>query len=316
MAMKAIPTPHTSACTPRVAAGLLVLWMCWGCQLGEADVVRRTPEPSGAGGSVERDAQPLDKNTMDAAFPDAPMLDLGSPVDAPDHRDARAEIGVSSDAAVDKNLQGYDGSAAFREAGDRGEVSAPPCGALGDVFCDDFGGSEDPWVVMGGGGWTVVAEAIDGSEPNLVFGPTNPGPSIASVPSGDWHDMTVEAKVLVTSFRSASATNRVVLYARFQDVTHFYGVALRGDGKLDLRRNANVFGSVASVTVAVNEWHTMKIRVSGPADNVLVEGFLDDDLLLTATDTNGSLPSDEGTIGVGVYGGALAIFDDVRVSSP
>jgi hypothetical protein len=128
--------------------------------------------------------------------------------------------------------------------------------------------------------------------------------------------MTVEVRVRVTSFGRASSANRAEIYARYQDAGHFYGVSLRADAKLVLRRNSSSFGPVIDVAVAENEWHTLKIKVSGPQDNVAVEGYLDGTLLAAATDTDGSLPSAVGTVGVGVYGETMAVFDGVKVSSP
>ena len=282
-------------------------------------MVRRMPEPgAGAGGTVGLDTQTGDKTISDTAAPSSAGLEVGTQVvDTADYREARQETGTISDA-VDKNRDEYDAAKVSRDA-DKPNDGVAPCGAPGDVFCDTFEGGVDSWVATGGA-WTVIPEtpeSIDGSEQNLVFGPTDAVASIASVPSGSsWRNVTVAAKVMVTSFKNASAANRVVLYARFQDIAHFYAVALRGDGKLDLRRNANVFGITANVAIAEHEWHTLQIKVSGSADNVVVEGSLDGVLLATATDTNGSLPTDAGTIGVGVYGGTLAVFDDVEVSAP
>ena len=314
MAMRIIPLPSSTARNPLARVGLLLLWSTLGCRLGEADVVRRLPDLN-AGGGDGLDAQSGDSLATDTASTSLPYLDGGGvAADVVEKRDAETEAGSSADATVDKNLGSDDTANQPSDTGVRAEVSAP-CGSKGFVFCDGFQSGVDLWVATGGA-WDIVSDPDDPSAQNLVFGPTNAVASIASVPSVLWRDMTVEAKVMVTSFKNASATNRVVVYARYQDVSHFYAIALRGDGKLDLRRNANVFGTTANVSIAENEWHTLQIRVSGPADNVVVEGSLDGVLLAAATDTDGSLPSDTGTVGVGVYGGALAVFDDVRVSSP
>ncbi|HEY5283715.1 MAG TPA: hypothetical protein VIM14_13070, partial [Polyangia bacterium] len=189
-----------------------------------------------------------------------------------------------------------------------------PCTAEGYLFCEDFQSGANRWDSTDGT-WGVSEDSGDGAS-NAFFGPRGSAASMAYVPSGAWQDMTVEAKVMVTSFAQNSSSSRVVLCARYQDPSHFYGVSLRGDGKLGLRVNTTGFGTVASVSVGENEWHTLKIKVSGPTDNVMVEGYLDGTLRTTATDTSGSLPSDVGTVGVGVYGGAMAVFDDVTVSSP
>jgi hypothetical protein len=128
--------------------------------------------------------------------------------------------------------------------------------------------------------------------------------------------MTVTTRVRVTSFGEASSSNRAELYARYQSAGSFYAVSLRADGKLGLRADSGSLGPVASVAVAENEWHELKLKVSGPQDDVTVEGYLDGALLLVAMDRDGSLPSTVGTVGVGIYGESVAIFDDVTVSSP
>jgi len=305
-------------------AGLGVLTATLGCQLGEADVVRRAPAVvSSTGGSGGSDAVfGVDAIAMDAAIRDLPAsdswsatsdvsttgegamttaaTDIGSSTDVPDVLDGRDQAANDS-----VNIPVYDGGG--------GEVSTP-CGGDGYEFCDGFDDGAPLWTETVGE-WSTIPEN-GAPDANAIFGPTTAVSSIAYVPSGAWQDMTVEARVMVTSFGQYASSNRVILYARYQDLSHFYAVALRGDGKLSLRRNAATFGTLASVNVAENEWHTLKIRVAGAADNVAVEGYLDGALLTAATDTSGSLNGDIGTIAVGVYGGAMAVFDDIKVSSP
>ena len=151
--------------------------------------------------------------------------------------------------------------------------------------------------------------------PNSVLSPTGPAASSVYYSDGAWQDMTAEVRLRVTSFGKASSANRAELYARYQDAGQFYALSLRSDQHLVLRRSASSLGTVAAVSVAEGGWHVLKIKVSGPAEAVSVEGYLDGVLMVTATDTEALLPA-LGTVGVGIYGETVAVFDDVSVSSP
>ena len=304
--------PRSLARTTPVMAGVLVLWAAvGGCNLGESAVVRRSPDAGyGTGGSAGQDSAEL--TSFDAALLNVAGLggaDGKSSVTGMDGN--RLETGSNTDATDVRSDAISDVSSAY---GETARDAPEPCGAGGYEFCDGFEDGDSEWVWTGGV-WTVTEES-SALGANAVFGPTAAVAGIASVPSGVWQDMTAEAKVMVTSFGQLSSSNRVLLYARYQDTTHFYAVGLSGDGKLGLRRNGIAFGTLASVSVAEDEWHILKIRVIGAADNVVVEGYLDGTLLTAATDISNSLNGDLGTVAVGVYGGALAVFDNVKVSSP
>jgi len=288
--------------------GWIVLTATSSCRLSESDVVTRTPDIGhGTGGSGELDASETNSGILDDAASGGFDVDIASEVSKSDGgRTESALLAPGLDTSVDMPSEPSDASVL-------GE-SHDPCTAEGYQFCEDFQTGATRWDSTTGT-WTVNQDSVDGSSA-ASFGPSRSAASIAYVPSGAWQDMTVEARVKVTSFAQFSSSNRVVLCARYQDLSHFYGVSLRGDGKLGLRVNATGFGSVANVSVGEDEWHTLKIKVSGPRDNVMVEGYLDGTLLTAATDTSGSLPSAVGTVGLGVYGGAMAVFDAVTVSSP
>jgi hypothetical protein len=304
--------PSPPACNLLAMVGLSMVCTALGCHLGVSDVVRRSPDVGGGmGGSSGQDAQNANPGARDAVLLSSPPVDGHEAItDAFTMGDSAAETGAATDAPPGIVP---DTAEALRDAISVSKVTAT-CLQDGHAFCDGFEDGEDRWTVTNGS-WSL-SEVSDGSETNMVFGPTAKTASIAFVPTAAWQDMTVEARVMVTSFDQASSTNRVVLYARYQDTMHFYAVAVRGDGKLGLRRNGTAFGSMANVSVADNEWHRLKLSVSGPADDVVVEGSLDGTLLVAATDTSGSMSSDVGTVGLGVYGGALALFDDIKVSSP
>jgi hypothetical protein len=291
-----------------VVAGLCI----WGatCQLDESEVVSRMPDLGhGTGGSSGQDMAVDEADIPDAGSGDG--LGLDSPSTMSDTPGIVMDSGTSTvgvDASCEVNRDAISADASI--VNDVHDASI----AGSNQFFENFEDGAKLWV-SAEGNWAISNNHGD-AEANAVFGPTEQEPSIAYLLSGAWQDMTVEAKVMLTSFDPSSSSSRAVLCARYQDLSHSYGVTLRGDGKLGLRRNTTAFGTVASVSVGENEWHSLKIRVSGPVDKVVVEGFLDGTLLTTATDTTGSMTSNVGTIAVGVYGGALAVFDDVSVSSP
>lgn len=292
-------------------AGLDALLTTFGCALGEPDVVTRSPDLGPAISTpLVQDASSSDGSSYDDAGSEASRPDASTPTgDAHDAEVARPDAIAAADAA-DAAAQPGDGAAEAGYAGEAGD----DCGARGFVFCDDFEDGATGWTSTGGT-WKVAAETTP-TGTNAVFAPAGPVSSGAYVASGAWQDMTVEVRVRVTAFGQPSSSNRAEIYARYQDPGHCYAVSLRGDGKLGLRRNSSGFGPVASVAVTENEWHTLKLKVSGPEDAVVVEGYLDDVLVTTATDTSDSLDGTVGTAGVGVYGGTLADFDDLLVSSP
>jgi hypothetical protein len=296
-------------------AGLSLLCTTLGCQLSVTDVVRRSPDVgSGRSGPSAQDA----RDANPAANDSGPLIGLRidgdyAVYDAFVMGENEAETGLKLDATDTRPPASPAHADAVSEAGGA-PMDSESCTDAGYQFCEGFEDGAARWALTGGP-WDL-SNVSDGSGTNTVFGPTAAVAGIAFVPGGSWQDMTVEARVMVTSFDQATSTNRVLLYARYQDSQHFYAVALRGDGKLALRRNAAAFGTVASVALDENHWHTLKLSVSGSADNVVVEGSLDGTLLVTAMDSSDAQASDLGTVGVGVYGGALAVFDDIHVSSP
>jgi hypothetical protein len=313
--MTTVPMPSSPAHRLLAAAGLSALCATFGCQLGVSDVVVRSPDVAyGLGQSSDRDAADVNEDDLDAAALDSLSVDSGAAAeDAYDLDGNGAEVGPCWDALEVRDNVGPD---VANELGDSGDSSDAPdaCTAAGYEFCDDFEDGAAQWVSTGGP-WDI-ANMNSSSDTSSVIGPLTAGATIAYAPIGVWQDMTVEADVLVTSFGQPTSSNRAEIYARYQDPSHFYAISLRGDGKLGLRRNASGLGTAATVSIAENQWHKLKIRVAGSAGKVIVEGYLDGVLLTTATDTSGSPTGDLGTVGMGVYGGTLAVFDNVKVSSP
>lgn len=267
-------------------AGACALLACFGCDLGEANVVTRSPDLGPALATALGGDAPSDEvTTDDSEAGEAPPSDAS--LAASDTRDAAPagpDTSMAKDGADAVLMVGSDTAGASAEAGAWGETG-DDCAAQGFVFCDDFEDGAVGWMSTGET-WAVTDDPTS-AQPNEVFAPAAPAASGAYVAAGAWQDMTVEVRVRVTSFGQAASSNRAEIYARYQDSGHFYAVGLRGDGKLGLRRNSSALGLAVDVTVATKQWHVLKIRVSGPEDAVAVEGYLDGALLVTATDTDG-----------------------------
>lgn len=313
--MTTVPMPSSPARNLLAIAGLSVLCATVGCQLGESDVVVRSPDLAlGSGGSSGQDALGTNEAARDTAPLDLSSADSAGVAEGTSEMDGNVtESGSGTDSVDVRGDTGSDTPLSIGETGDGSDV-ASACSAEGYEFCEGFEDGAALWVSTGGP-WDV-ANVSSPSGTSSVFVPLTAGATIAYAPIGVWQDMTVEADVMVTSFGQPTSSNRAEIYARYQDPNHFYAVGLRGDGKLGLRRNSSGLGTAATVSIAENQWHKLKIRVSGSADQVIVEGYLDGALLVTAPDTGGSATGDNGTAGVGVYGGTLAVFDNVMVSSP
>ena len=289
-----------------------MLLLAGGCDLGSAAVVTRSPDLGPPLISASGPDAPGAEASPDAGS-DGRRPDSSSPaVDTRDARNAGLDTSIAAEAA-DVAGSGNETLAVAAEAGTAGEAGSS-CLAQGYVLCDDFEDGAAGWMSTGIT-WEVADDGSDAA-PNAVLTPTGPAASSAFFAAGAWQDMTAEVRVRVISFDHASSSDRAELYARYQDASHFYAVSLRGDGKLGLRQNSTSLGPAIAVTVREGDWHTLKIKVSGPQDNVSLEGYLDGVLLVTATDTSGALSSATGTVGVGTYGETRAVFDDVEVSSP
>jgi hypothetical protein len=293
----------------------LLMATAFGCQIAKSDIVKRSPDASYWRGETldqdasGNDAMKLDGPGNDLAPSEAPdvFIDTHAPVDSIEDRSiAIGKSDSASPSLLDSSLSEID----------EGNTALPrdSCGKPGFVFCEDFENGDASWLSTGGN-WEIN-DGYGIPENNHVYRPTSTAGSIAYLESVSWQDMTVETKFMITSFGQSSSLNRIMLYARYQDMGHFYAVSLHSDGKLTLRRNANPFGTPSDISIPTMEWHTLKLRVSGPVENVVVEAYLDGILQITAMDTNGSLPSTIGTAGLGFYGGISADFDDFVISSP
>jgi len=303
--------------------GMALLSLCalvmGGCDLGESDVISRSPDlgpPTSHPPSPDAPGLAPDAGVSDAT--DAPKTPTDSllagrdAVDAPQGRPEAGSLFDAPDVAPDAD----DAHPRRSDAEVEGEVGAL-CADPGFVFCEDFEEGAPGWMTAGEN-WSIMDD-VSSTESNAVFGPNGNAASKAFFTEGRWQDMTVTVRVRVLSFGQPTSSNRAEVYARYQDSDHLFAASLRGDGKLGLRKNATGIGTAVAAAVAENEWHTLAIRVAGRDDDVSVEGYIDGRMVVTAVDIDTAQGGDSsalGTAGLGVYGGTMAVFDDLKVSSP
>jgi hypothetical protein len=288
---------------------LLGLCLACACDLSEADVVARSPDVAPAA-DLPADATPTGRR-------DAAVSSDGQP-DSPDDTTVPPDDGLRDQDAPDDLGAPADGSA---DAGDDGAGRADtrrPCTGAGVVFCDDFATGAAAWQATGA---TWQTRNFNATSPghDAVYGPTEAVTSQALVVGAFWQDTTVEAAVYVLTFGGDLATNRVEIYARYQAADRAYALSLRGDGKLGLRKNGIAIGNTTDVAAQPGQWSTLKLTVSGQQDDIVLAGYLDGELAALAADPGpdtGGASSSVGLAGLGVYGEARAVFDDVRVSAP
>lgn len=283
----------------------VVLWLgavgLAACDLGHPDVVSRSPDLGPAVPAT--DASMRDEGAPANDAPASTSIDVGR-----DGNGSAPEVKpeVSADSA------GRDGRA------DASPTTADARDADGaeeqSVLRDDFEDGIDGWMSIGITWGTSDDRGSSGT--NAVATPTATGATTTYYAEGAWQDMTVEVRVRVSAFGPPSSLNRAEIFARYQEPGQWYGLGLRADRTLALRRNASTWGNAVPVGVSEGEWHTLKLRVRGPRERVTVDGYLDGMLLATDIDTDASLASAIGTVGLGVYGDTIAEFDDVTVATP
>ena len=202
-------------------------------------------------------------------------------------------------------------SALAGEAGTSGtEPLGGAAGAMGEtgiVIFDDFEDqSDDGWFAttpdweVGSDGTSQVYRIVNLLDQSLftVIGELG------------WTDMTVEAKVTVLEWGGTNTSDLVGVYARFESqATHYY-VALRGDGKLALRKKiaTNVtLGTPVDLALTTDKPYRVKLEIVGDE----LKAYVDDVLHITVTDSD--IPA--GRVGLGADN-ARAAFDDVRITVP
>jgi len=286
------------------------------CQLSQADVVSRPPA-----GTADTEDGAVRDSSDDGDVETRPAVRRDSGKDA---RDGKRLDGQDVLPPVGENAGAWDAAGPA--------VNTPPeplpngCNPLhgtGFVFCDDFEAEADleQWSTSDTGAdggspttpsWDIAYVWKDDGSVNGVFGPVDANTSAAFVAAQAWSDMTVEAWVNIVRSDRSSLSERVEVYARYVDWDHCFAVSLSSDGSFGLRQGNEGLGSVVQVNVKEQEWHLLKIRVSG-MNNPKVEGFLDGVLMVVS---DASLALNKGTAGLGVHGTVKAQFDEVRVWSP
>jgi hypothetical protein len=290
---------------PLVMVGLC---LTCGCDLSQADVVARSPDvapapdlPTGATPSGKRDAAVGSDVQPDRSEGGTVRTD-----DGPPDRDAPDDGSAPADGSADAGDDGAGGADARRL-----------CTGAGVVFCDDFAAGAAAWQATST--WQTRDFNATSAGHDTVYGPTEAVTSQALVVGAFWQDTTVEAAVYVLAFGGDLATNRVEIYARYQAADRAYALSLRGDGKLGLRKNGIAMGNTTEVATQPGQWSTLKLTISGQQDDIVLAGYLDGKLAALAADPGpdtGGESSSVGLAGLGVYGEARAVFDDVRVSAP
>lgn len=176
----------------------------------------------------------------------------------------------------------------------------------GPLLFDDFeDGTDDGWFATSGD-WAVVT-----SGNSKVYQVKNLlDASLFSV-IGDlnWTDVAVEAKVRVVEFGGTNSSDLIGVYARFDSPASHYYVALRGDGKLAIRKKVNInstLGTPVSFVATPGKQYKVRFEVQGGE----LRAYVDDTLMLTTQDSELT----KGRIAVGTDN-ARAEFDDVTVTA-
>jgi pectate lyase len=168
------------------------------------------------------------------------------------------------------------------------------------LFSADFSAGADGWT-RSGGSWSVVT---DGSAAYRQSGTGSDARALAG--STSWGDYSVAARVKPTAFNGSARHAGVI--ARAQSTSSYYYLALTSTGQVQLgRRGSGGHTALASApaTVSLDTWYQLRLEASGAT----LRGFLDGQLVATATDTAYAT----GRVGLATYYSS-ASFDDVLVT--
>ncbi len=194
------------------------------------------------------------------------------------------------------------GAIGYVEDGDGG-VACP------GILCASFnGGDHTAWHPGAGqpGDW-IVADDLCSVQTSKVFSEYLAG-------SSDWTDVSVRVRVRIAKFGAPLAAYRAGVMARHTDSpSGYYAVLLRGDNRLEVRREGQQLGSSVALPITLEQWHTLELRVSGPAQSVEVTALYDGHVIATAIDRQGLASGQVGLVSFG--SGTQAQFDDVLVTS-
>jgi hypothetical protein len=303
--------------TSALYTGIIVVGFL-GCQLTEPDVVER-----GVDGGVVLDGAASLIDTLDASIEDAGRDRPSTSAETSGPRPSGGSGGgLGPDASIGAGGAGgavaLDGGTSDTPTGTASDSGSDDpdyfCAKSTYVFCEDFEHGAGRWETTGSS-WETIATGTS-EEANHVYRPSEKTASTAYVVGPLWADVTIEVRVMVSSFGSMSSADRAEVYARYVDATTLWAFTLSGDGKLSLRKGMSVVGNTTTVTDIEDVWHSLKLKVVGTTGHTTLEGYLDGKLMVTWTDLTTSSANPLGTIGLGVYGAATPVFDDVRVSTP
>lgn len=242
---------------------------------------------------------------IDAAVVDVPVAPADVGQDNPDV--PRSPMGWGRDARLDSvvpDVPQPDSDAGVIVYGDAdGGVVCPGllCSSADDddnTTWDAGAGQPDDWAVVDGT-YAVLTSKV--SSEYLTGSP-------------DWTDVSVRVRVKIIEFGAPLAAYRVGVMARYQRGPHrYYAVLLRGDQRVELRRENQQLGDSIELPVTVGDWHVLELKVSGPPQAVQVSALLDGNVIATATDEQGLA---SGQVGLVTFGsGTQALFDDVLVGA-
>jgi hypothetical protein len=169
------------------------------------------------------------------------------------------------------------------------------------LLSEDFESGDDGWIATTGT-WSVVD--VGG---NHVYSQTaKAGSTRSAIGSNTWSDYSITARVKVEGTYS-------MLMARYQDSSHYYFMALRGNGKIEFKKwdgsGSLPMGSV-NAGIVPGQWYTATLKVVGTT----LVGYLNGTARITVTDSTVTPPFITGLAGVGTLDGS-AQFDDVIVTS-
>ena len=129
--------------------------------------------------------------------------------------------------------------------------------------------------------WQVVAGS--GSDTSAVYqrsGAFTPGSvSIAGDPS--WDDVVMEARINVNAFAGASANDLGGICARVSLPGDYYLLALRADGRVDIRLVSSyvetTLASTSAAVITANTWYAVRLSAVGTNLTAYLNGNSDPD---------------------------------------
>jgi hypothetical protein len=198
------------------------------------------------------------------------------------------------------------GSGSAGTSGSSGSAGTAGAGGGVTLFFDDFNdGDADGWTASPSGDWNVTAGSYGH---DLVENTMR----VAAAGMPEWSDVVVEAKVLIKAFGGSSTSYGAGVCARIQGPNDHYCAFLRSNGSVAIRKtlagSGITLGAGVNVTIALDTWYTLKLRVVGSTLSAEFEGTPVNTVITDSSFATG---------GIGVMTRATsARFDDVLVVPP